>query len=98
MVRGVRQNRFIALWLLIGFVLCGTVSALVCDGHADACDPADATCACDCITCGSGLALSVGDAGSAHIMPPPRVHFVDRQDDRDSGRLLESFIFTPPRA
>lgn len=100
MVRAVnrRKNIFVAFVFVLLFALCGAWADIGCNCHDDADCQDSAACACDCICCGSGVAILAANSGSSAIEPLLIFAFLNPTQAGDSGRLTESFIFTPPRA
>jgi hypothetical protein len=88
----------IAICVLLAFALSGAFKMIACECHADTCAPNDFGCVCVC-TRGS----PAGTAGPAEPAAASAIRIgiigALHPDDEDlSGRLAESFIFTPPRA
>lgn len=100
MLRAMSRHRHQVLALCTALLLAvvGLLGLMACDCHADDHGAHEHACACDCVCCGaplSALAAAPGCDAPARPMHPAAVH---PAADGDTGRLTESFIFTPPRA
>ena len=80
-------------------VAAGTwLSVFACDCHEGDCKSEPATCACDCACCIVAGAEQPERMETTLALPMPVVASVHIVSEEDTGRLTESFIFTPPRA
>ena len=80
-------------------VAAGTwLSVFACECHEGDCKSEPAACACDCACCIVAGAEQPDRPEMTLSLPLPVVARFPIAPEGDSGRLIESFIFTPPRA
>lgn len=93
-----REHKFILICVAFALAFCGVFAAVSCDCHSDELNSHAGTCACDCVCCSPAGVMQIADSGSNRTAPLSIVRMLPHIEDSDSGRLIESFIFTPPRA
>jgi len=92
-----RRHKTLAFFLAALLAFCGLLGAMECDCHCDDHGAVEQSCACDCVCCNIGGAAQIVDCQTGTVSPRAFAGFLQSHAAGDSGRLTESFIFTPPR-